>query len=127
LVEAETITGGVVSTTVTVAEQLVELVALSVTVTPIVFVPSGSSLVNVTIPPLGGPPAGIEFVCTATPLTVQVTLSASPSSSDTTAVNVVAVPHSTWLLAGHNSEGGVFGGATAINCARISPPGLVAV
>src|SRR5712691_6637790 len=115
-------TGGVVSTTVTIVEHDAELPTGSVTVMASTLVPRGRTPVNETSPPPVGP-AGREFVCTLVPFKLQTTVSAAPGGPETMTVTVVAVAHSLVLFAAQMIVGGSLGGR-AISCPRISPPGL---
>src|SRR6185369_12698095 len=91
----ETITGGLVSTTVTVLPHETWLLALSVTVTPMELVPNGKLAVKVTLAAAGGLLAGMALVCMEAPFTDQTTLRASPSVSDTSTVNSVGTLQAT--------------------------------
>src|SRR6266853_3971184 len=99
-------TGGVVSTTVTVVEQEAVLVAVSVTVTPITLVPSGKSPMKETFTAAGGLLAGRVLVWRPPPFKVQTTVRASPSGSDTRTVSKAGVAHSTVLGVGQLTDGG---------------------
>src|SRR5512133_2461694 len=118
-------TGGVVSTTVTTVPQEAVLVALSVTVTATLFVPSGRLALNITGVVVPGLPAGIVLVWALVPLTLQTTFSASPSGSETTTVIVAVVPHSTVASGPQVMVGGTLTSATS--WPRISPSGFAAV
>src|ERR1051325_7201010 len=104
LAAALLMTGGLASTTGMVVEQGAELPAKSIAVTVIPFVPSGSILVKKTFVPSVEPPPDNELVWTPTPFKVQTTNDA-PSLSDTSALMVVADPHSTVELVGQLTEG----------------------
>src|SRR5438045_215255 len=99
-------TGGVVSTTVIIVEQDVELVALSVTVTATTLVPSGKTPEKETLTAPGGLLTGKVLVWRPAPLRVQTTVKPSPSGSDTKTVTCAMVAHSTVLAAGQLTVGG---------------------
>src|SRR5204863_9493622 len=123
--EADSMTGGMVSTTVMTVEQVVEFVELSVAVSSSVFVPKGSAAEKETKAEVGGPPAGMLLVCTGVPFNFQITSMGSPAASETDAVKVPCTLHSTVTLLGQMISGATL--ANGINWPRISPPGFVSV